>query len=41
MRDACPALGTEGGAELQLEESKEGPEDEEERDSQALEGLPF
>ena len=41
MRGACPALGTEGGAELQLEESKEGPDDEEERDSQAPEGLPF
>ena len=41
VRGACPALVTEAGAQLQLEESNEGPEEEEERDSQAPEGLPF
>ena len=44
MRGARSALGTEGGAQLPKEEidlGKEGPEDKEERDSQAPEGLPF
>ena len=44
VRGACLALGTEGGAQLPKEEidlGKEGPEDKEERDSQAPEGLPF
>ena len=44
VRGARSALGTEGGAQLPKEEidlGKEGPEDKEERDSQAPEGLPF
>ena len=43
VRGALSAQGTEG-AHLPMEESnlgKEGPEDKEERDSQAPEGLPF
>ena len=42
VHGARSALGTEGGAQLPKEESnlgKEGPEDKEERDSQAPEGL--
>ena len=44
VHGARSALGTEGGAQLPKEESnlgKEGPEDKEERDSQAPEELPF
>ena len=44
LRGVCPAVATEGGAKLLKEErnlSKEGLEDEEERDSHAPEGLPF
>ena len=44
LRGVCPALTTEGGEKLPKEErnlSKEGLEDEEERDSHAPEGRPF
>ena len=44
VRGACPALQTEEDAKLPKEErylGKEGPEDEEERDSLPPEGLPF
>ena len=44
LRGACPALQTEEDAKLPKEErylGKEGPEDEEERDSHAPERLHF